>query len=331
MNRRLSIVLGLVAAASLGVSLSSCNEPSCGQGTVQQQQKDGTLKCVPTDIQAQATPCDTDGGNVVIVGGKCVSAVQCDPGTTMNVNGICVGTGGGGVQMCSTPATGKACVWGMINDFTTDSPNAVANLTVELYDAVGLLQGGGLIASTVSTDGKSYIFKDFSAPQLGTIVVMTGHNNAGTMMTMAGTGAQGVSGNNQYRVDAYAVKKADSDAWGFDVTAGGAQIAKYYKDPKPAPNQLIANETMPASGVTMIKDGNPAAGAKYFNATRTAIDPALTTATGTSGVAIVASPIPMGGSFPTFSGSGGGISPWETLNGGSAPTIVIITRFHPGP
>ena len=330
MNRRLSIVLGLVAAASLGVSLSSCNTPSCGPGTVQQQQKDGTLKCVPTDVQAPLTPCDTDGGNVVIVGGKCVSAVQCDPGTTMNVNGICVGTGGGGVQMCGTPATGKACVWGMINDFTTNSPNAVSNLTVELYDAVGLLQGGGLIASTVSADGKSYIFNNFAAPPLGTIVVMTGHTNSPTAMTMAGTGAINVTSNNQYRVDAYAVKKADSDGWGFDITTGGAQIAKYYKDPKPQPNQLIANETMPASGVTMIKDGSPAAGAKYFNDTLTAVDGTLTT-TGASGVAIVASPIAMGGSFPSFSGSGGGVSPWETLNGGSAMGIVIITRFHPGP
>lgn len=329
MNRRLSIVLGLAAAASLGVSLSSCNEPSCGPGTVQQQQKDGTLKCVPVDVQAPLTPCDTDGGNVVIVGGKCVSAVQCDPGTTMNVNGICVGTGGGGPVTCRTPATGKACVYGNILNFTDNMKNTVP-VRLELYDAVGLLQGGGLLASFDSSDGSSYVFQDFSPPPLGTIVVMT-KTGAGAAMTNAGTGAVNVTGNNQYRVDAYAVKKADSDGWGFDITTGGAQIAKYYKDPKPAPNQLVANETMPASGVTMIKDGSPAAGAKYFNATLTAIDPTLTTATGTSGVAIVASPIAMGGSFPTFSGSGGGISPWETLNGGSAPGIVIITRFHPGP
>jgi hypothetical protein len=39
MNRRLSsIAIGLVAAGSLAASLSSCNAPSCGQGTVQMQQ-----------------------------------------------------------------------------------------------------------------------------------------------------------------------------------------------------------------------------------------------------------------------------------------------------
>jgi len=327
MNRRLSIVFGLIAAASLGISLTSCNAPSCGPGTVQMQQKNGELKCVPTDIQAQTTPCDTDGGNVVIVGGKCVSAIQCDPGTTMDVNGICVGTGGGGMPTCSTPATGKACVYGNILNFKDNMPNTTP-VHVELYDALGFLSGGGLIASTDSTDGKNYIFRDFSPPQFGIIIVMTGHTMAN--MTEAGTGALNISGNGQYRVDAYAIPKADSDAWGFDISTGGAQIAKYYKDPKPQPTQLIANETMAASGVTMIKDGAPAAGAKYFNDALTAVDGSLTM-TSTSGVAIVASPIQMGGMFPTFTGSGGGVSPWESIQGGSAANIVIITRFHPGP
>ncbi|MGZ3405130.1 MAG: hypothetical protein ACXVAN_01715, partial [Polyangia bacterium] len=304
----------------------SCNNASCGQGTVQKQQANGELKCVPVDQQEAGIACDLDGGNVVIVGGKCVSAIQCDPGTTMNVNGICVGTGGG-APTCGTPATGKACVFGDIYDFTTNKKNATP-VHVELYDAVGLLTGGGLIAMTDSSDGSSYIFKDFVPPAFGTIVVMTGRTMA--TMTMAGTGAQNVTPNNQYRVDAYALKQVDSAAWGFDITAGGAQVAKYYKDAKPAPNQLINNESMPAMGVTMIKDGAPAAGAKYFNDTLTAVDNALT-ATGASGTALVASPIPMGGMFPTFSGSGGGVSPWETLNGGSAPGVVIITRFHPGP
>ena len=327
MNRRLSIVIVLVAAASLGVSLSSCNNASCGQGTVQKQQSNGELKCVPVDQQEAGIACDLDGGNVVIVGGKCVSAVQCDPGTTMNVNGICVGTGGGPHPVCGTPATGKSCVSGDIYDFTTNKKNAVP-VHVELYDAVGLLQGAGLLAMTDSADGSSYIFNDFNPPPLGTIVVMTGRTMA--TMTMAGTGAVNVTGNNAYRVDAYALKKSDSDGWGFDIATGGAQIAKYYKDTKPQPNQLINNETMPAMGVTMVKDGAPAAGAKYFNDALTAVDNALTT-TGASGAALVASPIPMGGMFPTFSGSGGGVAQWETLNGGSAQGVVIITRFHPGP
>ena len=56
-----------------------------------------------------------------------------------------------------------------------------------------------------------------------------------------------------------------------------------------------------------------------------AADPALT-ATGTSGTAIVPSPVTS--TFPVFSGMGGGIT-WEQLPGGSAPNAVLITRFHP--
>ena len=54
-----------------------------------------------------------------------------------------------------------------------------------------------------------------------------------------------LSTGNSYRVDAYAIQKADSDTWGFDIATGGAQIAKFYNDMKPAPNLLVANETTP--------------------------------------------------------------------------------------
>ena len=46
MKRSLSILVAVVGAGSLGVSLPSCNTPSCGAGTEQVQQTDGTLKCV---------------------------------------------------------------------------------------------------------------------------------------------------------------------------------------------------------------------------------------------------------------------------------------------
>ena len=330
MNRRLSIVLGLFAAASFGVSLSSCNEPSCGPGTVQQQQKDGTLKCVQSDYPAPLTPCDVDAGNVVIAGGKCVSAISCDPATAVVINGVCTGTGGAPMG-CRMPATGKACVDGTIYNFKDNTKNTVP-VTVDLFDATQLLQGKGPIMTVDSTDGSTFVFQDFSPPPLGTIVIMTRTATAGgsATMTPAGTGGQMISGNTQYHIDAYAVPKADSDKWGFDLTAGGAQIARYFSDPKPtSPTSVRNNEKTPVAGVTMIKDGANAM-AKYFDPTLTMIDGALTT-TSTSGTAIVASPIPTGGTFPTFSGMGGGISPWESLPGGSAMGVVIITRFHPGP
>jgi hypothetical protein len=330
MNRRLSsIAIGLVAAGSLAASLSSCNAPSCGPGTVQQQQSDGTLKCVAVDIMASQTPCDTDGGNAVIVGGKCVSAIQCDPATTTNVNGICVGTSVG-MKTCHAPASGTICVSGAVLDFKTEMANTIKPLHVELYDPLALLMGGTPLATTdLVDDGGSYVFQDAPPSPSTLLVVLTGRTNAN--MTMAGTGAQGTSAGNSYRVDAYAIQKADSDKWNFDIATGGAQIARYFSDMKPAPNLLVANEKTAVAGVTLTENGptNVPAGTKYFDGTLTAVDPALTV-TGTSGTAIVAAPV-MGSAFPTFSGMGPTAMPiaWETLPGGSAPGLVIITRFHP--
>jgi hypothetical protein len=331
MNRRLSsIAIGLVAAGALTASLSSCNAPSCGPGTVQQQQTDGTLKCVEADLMASQTPCDTDGGNAVIVGGKCVSGIQCDPATTTNVNGICVGKAGSGPAQCHAPASGTICVSGSILDFKTEMANTVTPLHVELYDPLDLLMGGTALAQTDLVDnGGSYVFQDAPPPTSTLLIVLTGRTNA--TMTMAGTGAQGISAGVQYRVDAYAIQKADSDKWGFDIATGGAQIARYFTDTKPAPNLLIANEKTPVAGVILTENGSTTApaGTKYFDDTLTMVSGTLTS-TGASGTAIVPAAV-MGSNFPTFSGSGPTAMPiaWETLPGGSAPGLVVITRFHP--
>jgi hypothetical protein len=327
MNRRLSIAFALVAAGSLGVSLTSCNTPSCGPGTVQQQQKDGQLKCVPVDVQETGIPCDVDAGNVVIVGGKCVSAVQCDPGTTVDVNGVCVGTGG--TAKCSTPTAGKACIDGAILNFKTNAKGADP-IDVLLFDPVTLLSGGAPLTSCTS-DGANYVCQNFTPPGLGLVAIVTGGKTAG--FVPAGSAGQGISAS-KYTIDTYEVKKSDADAWGFDYTTGGAFIAKFYSDPKPTGSIIQASaDTHAVSGVTLTKDGAAAAGAKYFDDTLTTVSGTMTT-TGASGVAIVASPIPTGGNFPIFSGMGGmnpGGMPitWEQLPGGSTMGFVLILRFHP--
>ncbi|HXU69748.1 MAG TPA: hypothetical protein VN947_10490 [Polyangia bacterium] len=324
MKRRLSILVAVVGVGSLGISLSSCNNVACGPGTVQMQQKDGTLKCIPSDVQVAQTPCDTDGGGVVIVGGKCVSAIQCDPGTTMDVNGICVGTGGGTVA-CTTPSPGNTCVSGTIYDFTTNMKNAEP-VHIAVYDPQALLSGGNAIKEAELTDGGQYVLSDFKAPQLGLIVIVTSTATGGTTMTTAATGDQGVSAG-IYRVDAYALKKSDSDAWGFDIATAGAQVGKFYSDPAPMPNALvIADDTHPVAGVTMTQNGSNS-GVQYFNDTLTKIDGTLTM-TGASGTAIVAAPV--SGGFPTFTGTGPASMPisWQSLSGGSVPGLVLITRFH---
>lgn len=322
MNRTLSILTAFVAFGSLGVSLSACDgEPHCGPGTVQQQQRDGRLKCVAVD--EQLAPCDVDGGTM-IVGGIC--APVCDPTTMMEMNGVCVPKIVG-PHTCRTPSTGHACVMGTIYNFK-DNQKSMVPIRIELYDPFSLLRGGAPIATSDLIDGSSYVFQDFAVPPLGLIVVATGRNTLN--MTVAGVGASDISNGNIYRLDAYALPTADANAWGFDLSMG-AQVVKFYKDPKPSsPTNITANETMPAAGVTLTKEGNPAAGAAYFNDTLTAVDPMLTV-TGSSGAALVAAPIPPTGTFPTFSGTGPTAAPitWEVLPGGSAPGLVLITRFHP--
>jgi hypothetical protein len=323
MNRRLSILIAFVAFGSLGASLSACGEPHCGRGTVQQQQTDGTLKCVAVDVPEQLAPCDVDGGTAVIVGGLCVPV--CDPASMIEINGVCVPLVREPLT-CRTPSPGHACVMGWILDFTTSQKSTVP-IHVELYDPLTLLHGGNPIATYDSPDGSSYVFQDFVAPGFGFIVVTTGRTTPN--MTVAGVGAQDVANGNVYRLDAYALPTADANAWGFDLSMG-AQVAKFYKDPKPSPTNIIANETMPAAGVTLTKDGNLAAGAAYFNDMLTAVDPTLTV-TGSSGAALVAAPIPPAGTFSTFSGVGPTAAPitWEQFSGGSAAGLVLITRFHP--
>ncbi len=234
MNRRSSILIALVAVGALAAVQSGCNEPSCGPGTVQQQQKDGTLKCVQTDDLNSMTPCEVDGGNVMIVGGKCVSAVQCDPASTIEINGVCVGIGNSGAT-CRTPAPGKACVSGSIIDFKTNV-KASTPIHVELYDPIAVLTPGATpIAMYDSADGGSYVFQDFQVPSLGIIVVTTGKGTAGFIV--AGSAAQGIASGNQYKLDTYSIPKADSDAVGLRHHDGRRADRQVLQRPQAAADQ----------------------------------------------------------------------------------------------
>jgi hypothetical protein len=325
------IVVSAVALVGLAM-LPGCNNPSCGPGTQQQQQKDGSLKCVPVDRQEAQTPCLLDGG-AAIVGGNCVGAVTCGPGTTL-INGQCVGTGGGGVE-CANPNPGFFCVTGNIKNLV-DTSAFTGMIAVAVYDPFTFLMGGNPLDAGFFTEG-FYIFPNVAVPSFPLIIVVTGDmDKMNTTYVNTGTGAQGIVSGGKYRVDAYATPKSVQTTWfmnGFDINPSGGYLAKYYLDTKPAPTALIANETMPAAGVTLTKDGSPnPAGIKYFNTDLTNFSTG--TATTTVGAAIV--PIPVtGGSFPTISGMSSTVSAWEQLPGGSAGAtssagaVIIVTRFHP--
>jgi len=327
MNGRFSIVVALVAVSGLGLSLSACNAPTCGPGTKQVQQPNGELQCVEVDSPSQLIDCDVDAG-AAIVGGRCVGAVTCGPNTTL-MNGQCVGTGGGGgVPQCGTPMTGHFCVSGAILNFVDNMPWSGSSLHVSAWEPLTFLSPGGTPLDQTDVTTGSYILPNVPAPSLPLIVIVTGDADFKDV-TWVNTGSpdQGIAGGGKYRIDAYALPRSVADGWkpAFDFAPGGAQVTKFYNDPKQTTTALVANEMNPVSGVVMTKDGANA-NAKYFGSSLTTIETGLTS-TSATGTAIVAAPV-QGTAFSLFSGMGGGIS-WESFSGGSAPGVVLVTRFHP--
>lgn len=327
MNRWSFVVVALAVAVA---ATSSCNSPICGAGTKQVQQADGTLKCELAD-STSGPPCDVDGG-ASIVGGRCVSAISCGAGTKLNpVTNQCESSGGGGT-VCSAPTSGNFCINGTLLNFVDNTPNTTAQVHVSIYNALDLLNGGGPLDKGDFTG--SYLFPNVPAPSLGLIAIVVGDaNGMNTTFVNCASGDQGIANGNKYHVDAFVLPRTVTDMWktqGIDIATGGAYVAKFFNDPKPPSTNLVANETHPVAGVTLLKDGAAAAGAKYFGASLTMFDGTLTATNATTGAAIVASPV-VGGAFPTFSGMGPTAMPitWESEAGGSAAGLVVVSRFHP--
>jgi hypothetical protein len=329
----LAVVVCVAACAAAGALVSACNAPSCGPGTEQRQEADGSLRCVPADGLPASVDCDVDGG-AVIVGGQCVSAITCGANTTLNpATGQCEATGGGngGVPTCSTPMPGNACINGALLNFLDDTP-FTGMVHVALYDPLTLLSNGAPLASGDFMGG-GYLFPNTPAPGLGLLAIVVGDaNGSNTTYVNCATGDQMVANGSDYRIDAYVLPRTVTDGWkssgNFDIATGGAYIAKFYSDAKESPTQQIANEKSPVAGVQLLEGGSVPAGVLYFDTSLATIS-ASAMATTSVGAAIVAAPV--SGSFPTFTGSGPTSMPitWEVDPGGSAPGLVFVTRYHP--
>src|SRR5262249_33437417 len=135
MKRWLSMALGLLAV----VALPACNSATCGPGTEQVQQKDGSLKCVPVDGLPTSVNCDVDAG-ATTAGGECVGAIPCGANTTLTpATGQCEGSGTGGTApACPTPMAGHACFNGALLNFLDTSP-FTGMVHVSIYDPITLL------------------------------------------------------------------------------------------------------------------------------------------------------------------------------------------------
>jgi hypothetical protein len=333
MTRWLSLVVAVAAAASLG----GCNSPTCGKGTKQVQNSDGSLQCVQTDSPASSITCDVDGG-AVISGGICRSAISCGQGTTL-VNGVCIGSGGSGPPPCPPPDTGKICINGVLHNLTDNAQFSGGTVHMGYYsNPFDFLKHLPPTAEIDSTNG-TFLFANVDAPQLRLLAIATGDADLGTTNNGAkyvttGSGGQNIDAGKSYRIDGYVIERTQVDAWktqtGFDWFASGGYIAKFYSDPKPADTVLAATETKSVMGVQLTVANmtgvfNPVGPptAMYFS---TDLATLSSTATATSAVgAVIAVPPAQPGNY---SGMGGSIT-WETETGGSAPKAMFVSRFHP--
>ncbi|MGZ3425463.1 MAG: hypothetical protein ACXVCV_02385 [Polyangia bacterium] len=319
MTRALVVSLALAAG---------CNSPVCGAGTMQVQLKNGTLECQPVAALPDTIACDVDAG-AELLGGACVSRIQCGSGTALDEpTGTCVATGQ--ADPCPTPASGTICVSGTLHHFVDGSPLAGGEtVRVGIADPLSYLGGGQPIAEIDSTG--TFVFKDVPAPVSGSIAIGAG-DQAGTPNVIAATAAP-VAPGKSYRIDGYVLPRAVVDDWkeqtGVDYVASGAYVAGFYADRPTSPTDFTQFETTPVTSVQLLEDGAvPTRGVKYFGTSLMTVDSTLT-ATGARGTALLAAQA----NIHSYSGMGGtaGGTPivWPTVSGGSSPGVVFLSRFHP--
>jgi len=325
-----SLALVLLAANAL----AGCNVPRCGKGTVPRQSEDGTLTCQPVDAPAQGIDCDTDGGTLEIVAGHCASKVKCDDQTAMYdpVTGFCIGTGmGNGCPPCQPPGPNQICVTGNVYDFASGMQvmSGGRSLRIAAFEPLSFLANPNTapLAEDASTT-KGCFTLTLTAPASGLVAIAVTDPvgaNAAMPLTIAGAGAQ-VQKGKSYKLDGYMILKSLVDGWsaaaGQNYGQTGVAISCFYKEGVPPPTANQAIETMPATGVAMLDNGTTPATAKYLAADRT-VNTGLTT-TGPIGCGI----LPGTGMIEQFSGSGGGITKWETLPGSSTIGVAFVNRFH---
>jgi hypothetical protein len=329
-----------VCALSLVTFMTTgCNTLSCGPGTERVQGAGGELQCLPVDVPSQLIPCDVDGGSVDIVAGNCVSHIKCDPATTMYdpTTGVCVGTGAGVScdQACPSPIPADSvCVTGGVVDFQSNmhvtGGASSRPLRIGAYEPLAFLANPTstppLAEDPSTTNGCFTFLVKTPASNLVALAVQDPVGSTPAMpLAVGGSGATVVSGH-KYQVDAYLVLQATLDAYAAvtpSFKTSGTYVACYYDQPPPAPTNFLFTETMPASGVQLLENGVTPAAAHYLAASG-AIDGSLTGTSAARGCGITVGT----GGINQYTGSGGGVTKWETEPGGTAPNTVFVARFH---
>jgi hypothetical protein len=331
----------LLAVSAFGFVMATmgCTPVVCGPGTKQMQKANGDIECLPADQVATGDqPCDVDGGTAQIVGGVCVSRIICDPATAKYdpATGVCVGTGGGAgcsEQCPSTVGPSQICVQGRVIDFMTGMPVMKGGrpLRIAAFEPLSFI-GNPTGATPLKEDPantEGCFALTMGAPASGLVAIgvtdpTTGPGN-NPPLAMGGSGAP-IVGGQIYRLDAYMMLKSTMADWstvtGLDFTGKGAVIECFYSDPGQPPTDLEAKETMPAMGVTLLEDGATPASARYLDNNRKVVTTATTTTSFGCAIALGDAQV------HNFSGTGGGVTKWETQPGGSPTGVGFVGRYH---
>jgi hypothetical protein len=348
MTRSLFAVFALGAVALTVALIDGCNNPQCGAGTKQRQRADGTLVCEPADSPMVLATCDNaDGGTAVIISGRCVSRVQCDPATTMvgflaDGTEVCVSNGmGGGCPQCGTPDATHLCVQGDIYTFgTTNAGTKTGAVTdpiiVGAYDPLAFLADP--TTAPLGTDntnpGKNGCYKidGISPPatQLLAIGVQDDANvpTANRKYMITGVGIAPVTGGKIYTRDAYIIPKTEVDMWsaqyggGVNFTKDGVMVAQFFDAPPPDPTKILYSGMLKGAGSVTFGT----TGAKYMMPRDTVL-PSLTATAANVGVSVAPSP-----SLGNYTGTGGmcmgtQACKWQTLQAASTAGVVFVQDF----
>ncbi len=316
--------------------VGGCSATVCGPGQKRVQQPSGSVVCMAAD---SAVICDDDAG-ATIVGGKCVSQIQCGPSTRLDpVSHLCIGTGssdGGVAPTCLPPATGKICVAGVVHHLLDDSfLGSGETVHIALYDPLAFLTVDNPPALAESDSSGTFLFSEVTPPGTGLLALVVRDASGSVLppLQLTGTGAKVVAGQS-YLVDGYATPKslvADwSHAAGFDFDSSGAYMMKFYSDLPASVTDFSASEKNPVTEVVPVVNGAAVGSSSvyYFGASLAVLDNALH-ATGASGTAL----LPRNDALiANYSGQGGTFMSkmlaWETHPGGTIAHGLFVERLH---
>jgi hypothetical protein len=350
MSRTFWLATVTALAAGVALTLGSCTQVDCGEGTVNR----GGI-CQPDDGTRDNATCG-DGTHLGTTG-ECVPnfpPTMCDPGTTQEVlqDGVivCQGTSTAGCDSpitCPTPSTGKYTICGRLYDIADgteirdvpddtshcDPANPTAtgpcSLQVQFYDAISFA-GGNFnpqpVDEVVLDHCGRFYAKNVSHVQFGFAGVGVDDPLSGSAdnYVTGGVALAVVDGTAYPGVKAYAVTHDTDDAWALSAGLSGQTFAE-----KGVYMTIFQYNDTPVTGVTITGSGGADPSNSYYFTDSTADSwlmpkaAATQNTTGPDGAAMMVND----SGLANHAGTGGGLPSgceWPSTQGATIPGVVFI-------